>query len=296
MVKRVHVAVVICFALFAVGHVYVCSRRQPPQPPQPVLQREVRQWEVKSDFYCSKGGSSRLPEDDTKGFGMSAEQCQEKCDDLEECKMYSFGRWEMGLTPKVGGHYGEFRCQHYATCDVKPRTGMSISYKIISYEPVPQPEPLPNAKCVMMDAQSAGVCAFQFVIICVVFARSEWLGMCSILTTVASAVYFGSIMASELPTALLVPLGVIHVINVVSIFIAWRYRSKEGGRTAPYPEDAAPREIGPDGRSQGYPEPETALQPDKHDGQGRGLENHDDNLPQDISEKDTKEMMAVSLQ
>lgn len=94
------------------------------------VDREGMDWDGVPHTYCSKGGSSvPLQEDDSMGFDMTGTQCRELCHEKTDCRFYTYGRWEKGLSPKFGGYYGKMRCQLYAVCDQKPLKGVTLFVK-----------------------------------------------------------------------------------------------------------------------------------------------------------------------
>lgn len=94
------------------------------------VDREGVDWDGVPNTYCSKGGSSvPLQEDDSMGFDMTGTQCRELCHEKPDCRFYTYGRWEKGMSPTFGGYYGKMRCQLYAVCDQKPLKGMTLFVK-----------------------------------------------------------------------------------------------------------------------------------------------------------------------
>lgn len=78
------------------------------------------------------------------GFGLTRAECKQKCLEDSECKMFSFGTWQKGVSAKMslglGGHYGETRCQLYAQCAMKSLPKMSVYMK-----------PSPEATSISLD-------------------------------------------------------------------------------------------------------------------------------------------------
>lgn len=118
-----------CQLLLLLCTLYYPLLRQAPPP---------EDWKPIGASYCSNTeGSVPLIEDAQMGFGLTRAECKQKCLEDSECKMFSFGTWQKGVSAKMslglGGHYGETRCQLYAQCAMKSLPKMSVYMK-----PAPQ--------------------------------------------------------------------------------------------------------------------------------------------------------------
>lgn len=94
----------------------------------------AQEWDVTPSTYCSgSAGSVPLYADASFGFGVTHAECKARCQKDADCKVFSHGQWQVGLTRRFGGHFGEMRCQLYARCQIKHQPKMSVFVR-----PVPE--------------------------------------------------------------------------------------------------------------------------------------------------------------
>lgn len=155
----------LCLLMLLDPAIYAALYAQWSPFPEPVQDVDLDHWVARPNSYCSRSeGSVSVGED--MGFGGDLSDCQRACARNPDCHMLSFGRWNRGLYPTFGGHFGQMRCQLYNTCAASGWSGMTIFAKPGSrfhkaekaVPPILYLAPLLVDAIALVTTQSAGIC------------------------------------------------------------------------------------------------------------------------------------------